>query len=123
MAIKTRNVKYYEATRELTDNDKVLPQAKLIIKVLLKKNRPMTRQEVIDGMVAAGLETVQPPARIFSFYRTPLIEQKLVKETIEEEEYEVVGKTKEPKEPKEPKAAKEKKAQSVKGKKGTKKPS
>jgi hypothetical protein len=74
-------VKSYEGVREITDKDKVSPQAKIIVEALLKAKKALSREEIVAA-IAPKLTTVQEPARIFGFYRPRLLEVKLMKENV-----------------------------------------
>lgn len=64
--------------RDLKDEDKLPPQAKIIVETITGKvgvNKPIERQTLIDQLKADGkLETRQDMARIVSFYQ-PKLEQ------------------------------------------------
>ena len=95
-------VKSYEGVREITDKDKVSPQAKIIVEVLLKSKKPLSREEVVAA-IAPKLTTVQEPARIFGFYRPRLLEAKLMRENVAQ--IETPAKKEKPKEAKDKKGA------------------
>lgn len=61
------------------DGEKLAPQALAILKVLQKAPKGLTvHQLVTEKLNATILATVQPPARIWTFYRKTLVEGKFV---------------------------------------------
>ena len=89
MKTVTRAIKKYSVVRALDDNDKIAPQAKLIVDALAKSKVPLTVKELTELALAAGLKTRQEPSRIFVFYRNSLVNAGIVKETVVETKEEV----------------------------------
>jgi len=88
--IVKKTIKRYKAARAVDEKDKIAPQAKLIVEVLAKCKEPQTLKQLTEAALAAGLKTRQEPSRIFTFYRSSLVNAGLVQEILDEVEEEVV---------------------------------
>ncbi len=73
---RANNVKYVR-TAQSADKVKLAPQAALILGAIDAKT-PRSPEEIAALAVKAGLKTKQEPARIFAWYRTQLINEKLI---------------------------------------------
>lgn len=72
--------------RQPNENDKLAPQAKVIVKVLTEvgaNKAPVERQKIVEELSKEGseLKTRQAPDRILAYYQPKLLELKIIEVT------------------------------------------
>ena len=70
--------KIKQITMDLPNNQKIAPQAMIILKTLEALGGEATQKQIVEKLVENGLKTVQTPKRIYDFYRKDLLERKLI---------------------------------------------
>ena len=63
---------------DLPNNQKIAPQAMIILKTLDALGGEATQKQIVEGLVEIWLKKVQTPKRIYDFYRKDLLERKLI---------------------------------------------
>lgn len=95
MATKKIQKKFYAPGKPLGENDKCQPQCKIVLSTIAELSaanggNPVDKDAIVAALSDGRLgKTVQPPARIFGFYRPRVIEAQLVMEVTQEVEVEV----------------------------------
>lgn len=59
--------------------DNLPKQARVILNALRAFKKPVAVNQLVDGLVKAGLETRQEPYRIYTFYRARLVTEGRIK--------------------------------------------
>lgn len=76
--LKPVTTKLYSKGRDLTADDKLAPQAKVIYEVLAAEGGDFTRQELITA-ITGKIDTKQAPGNVLNFYIKRLVDSGLVK--------------------------------------------
>lgn len=83
-------IKTYVHVRDLNENEKCAPQAKIILQVIKAAGEAGIERkaliETLGSMVGTTLTTTQGVDRIFGFYRKPLLASGVISEVVTEVE-------------------------------------
>ncbi len=76
----TNDTNLYKVTRQIKKSETFSPLAVTIINVIRSAENPLSRADIVSKLSAAGLQSKQTPAKVFSIFRPRLIEAGILRE-------------------------------------------